>query len=462
MKWPPDWLPDRLAHWRPEPLHIAALGGAAVVILSLVVGLAVASPWSDGDGDEEAVLETFTASPSATPRRSRSPSPSASPAPTVTPTPTPAAQPQTAQPTGAPRTQAPAPPAPARPAARLATLFSWPAGDKRVTDMAMIPGGGDEAFVLTQKDADVWRVSLSGAHPPLHVGDIGSVGGGGNEEGLLSIAFSPNFTSDGRVYVYYTRGSPQPTVLARFQVVSGAVDPGSQVVILEIPDFASNHNGGDIVFGRDGMLYLSTGDGGGGGDPNENGQNTSTLLGKVLRLNVTGQQTYSIPGDNPFVGGGGAPEVWAYGFRNPWRMTMDSATGEMWVGDVGQSAWEEVGRASRGGNHGWDCYEGVAVYESSGCPGSGFVQPRAVYPHSGGRCSVTGGYVYRGSAIPSLQGWYVYGDFCSGEIWAVNPGDGSAPVLLQDTPYSISSFAELPGGELAVLTFDGAVYRLAA
>jgi glucose/arabinose dehydrogenase len=288
------------------------------------------------------------------------------------------------------------------------------------------------------------------------------VGGSGGEEGLLSIAFSPNFTSDGRVYVYYTTGgdSDLPTVLARLQVVNGEVDSGNQTVILEVSDFASNHNGGRIAFGKDGMLYLSTGDGGRGGDPNENGQNLNTLLGKILRLNVTGQHTYAIPEDNPFVGADGLDEIWAYGFRNPWRIGVDSTTGEIWVGDVGQSAWEEVGRVTRGGNHGWDCYEGFAVFEASGCPAGGFVSPRAVYSHAGGRCSVTGGYVYRGSAIPSLYGWYVYADYCSGEIWAVNPAASGEPILLQDTSYSISSFAELPGGEIAVLTFDGAVYKL--
>jgi glucose/arabinose dehydrogenase len=324
----------------------------------------------------------------------------------------------------------------------------------------MIPGGGDEAFAITQQDADIWRVSVSGTHAPVLVGDLSAyVGGGSNEEGLLSLAFSPNFTSDGRLYVYYTRGAPSPTVLARFQVVGGNVDTGNQTVILEVPDFAANHNGGRIVFGKDGMLYLSTGDGGGGGDPNEMGQDINALLGKVLRLNVTGQQTYAFPSDNPFVGANGLDEIWAYGFRNPWRMSMDSATGAFWVGDVGQNNLEEVGPISRAGNHGWDCYEGTAVYESNGCPSGGFVFPRAVYSHAGGRCSVTGGYVYRGSAIPSLHGWYVYGDFCSGEIWALNPAGGDS-VLLQDTSYSISSFAELPGGEIAILTFNGAVYRL--
>jgi glucose/arabinose dehydrogenase len=340
-------------------------------------------------------------------------------------------------------------------------LFSWAGDDPRLIELAMIPGSSDEAFVATQQEATIWKVSISGAHPPILVGDLSAyVGGGGNEEGLLSIAFSPGFASDGRLYVYYTRGAPEPTVLARFQIVGGLIDSANQVVILAVPDFASNHNGGKIVFAKDGMLFLSTGDGGGGGDPNENGQNLNSLLGKVLRLNVGGQQTYAIPSDNPFVGTDGRDEIWAYGFRNPWRISMDSANGDMWVGDVGQNAWEEVGRAARGGNHGWDCYEGFTVFESNGCPASGFVSPRAAYPHTGGRCSVTGGYVYRGSAIQSLLGWYVYGDYCSGEIWAVSASAGGDPVLLQDTSFSVSSFAELPGGEIAVLTFDGAVYKL--
>jgi glucose/arabinose dehydrogenase len=325
----------------------------------------------------------------------------------------------------------------------------------------MFPGSTDEALIATQHEAAIWRVSLSGAHGPVPFGDLRSrIGSFGNEEGLLSVAFSPQFDSDGRVYVYYTGGSPRPTVLSRFQVVNGVMDTGNETIILEVPDFASNHNGGRIVFGNDGYLYLSTGDGGGGGDPQDNGQNTSSLLGKILRLNVTGQQTYSVPPDNPFAGGGGAPEVWAYGFRNPWRFSIDRPTGDVWVGDVGQNAWEEVNRAVRGGNHGWDCYEGNEVFEAAGCPGGGFVSPRAVYPLSGEECAVTGGYVYRGNAIPSLSGWYVYGDFCSGKIWVVNPSDSSPPILLMDTDYMISSFAELPGGELAVLTFNNAIYRL--
>ena len=327
----------------------------------------------------------------------------------------------------------------------------------------MFPGSSDEAIVVTQKDAAIWKVSLSGAFAPVLLADISDrVGTFGNEEGLLSAAFSPQFQSDGRVYVYYTKKSnvPTATVLSRFQFANGVIDTGSEAVILEVPDFAENHNGGRIAFGKDGFLYLSTGDGGGGGDPDENGQNPNTLLGKVLRLNVTGQQAYAVPPDNPFVGADGADEVWAYGFRNPWRMSVDSATGDIWLGDVGQGKWEEVDRVVRGGNHGWDCYEGFAVFESSGCSGDGFVQPRAVYTLAGEECAVSGGFVYRGGAIPSLYGYYVYADFCSGKVWAVNTADGSDPVLLADTTYRISSFAELPGGELAVLTFNRAIYKL--
>jgi glucose/arabinose dehydrogenase len=458
MRWPPSWLPERVQHWRPTPLQLA--GGAAVLGGAFLL-LTIASPWSGGSEEDESVsaTRTATARPSRSPR-TRIPSPT--PTETPTPAPTPASTPvPTAAPTRAP-TNPPAPPPPAGPPrAALAQLFAWSGSDARLTDLAMFPGSSDEALAITQHEARIWSVSLRGAHPPVPFGDIRSrIGSFGNEEGLFSIAFSPAFGSDRSVYVYYSRGAPQPTVLARYQVVNGVMDSANETVVLEVPDFASNHNGGRIVFGNDGYLYLSTGDGGGAGDPNENGQNINTLLGKVLRLNVTGQQTYSIPLDNPFVGAPGADEIWAYGLRNPWRISKDSATGQIWVGDVGQRAWEEVGPVVRGGNHGWDCYEGFAVFESSDCPASGFVQPRAVYAHSSGQCSVTGGYVYRGSAVPSLSGWYIYGDYCSGEIWAVNPSDASPPVRLQDTPYSISSFAEIPGGELAVVTFDGAVFRL--
>ena len=340
-----------------------------------------------------------------------------------------------------------------------------------MVDFAMVPGSTDQAIVVLKDAQQIWRISLSGAFSAALYGDLSSyVGGGGNEEGLLSAAFSPTFGSDGTIYVYYTQGgsSQLPTVLSRFQVSGSTMvtgGPGAETRILEVPDFANNHNGGKIVFGMDGYLYLSTGDGGSFGDPNDNGQNIDSLLGKVLRINVTGVATppyYVIPPDNPFVNTAGRDEIFAYGFRNPWRMSMDSLTGTMWVGDVGQYLWEEVESVAKGGNYGWDCYEGFATYEPLGCAASGYTFPRVAYDHGGGNQAVTGGYVYRGAGMPELYGWYVYADAYSGRVWAVDaaPGATTGAVLLYDSDYFISSFAERADGELLLLTFGNAIYLL--
>ncbi len=408
---------------------------------------------------------------SRTPRTSRTPTPTPTPTPTAsgnaTPTvattfgPTPVFPGRTATPTPTP---APAPtPAPTTTGYRLVPDVVDATFD-RMVDFAIIPGKPDEAVVLLQKAEQIWRVSLSESFTPTLYGDLsGYVGGGGPEEGLLSGTFSPDFQNDGRIYVYYTQGgaSGLPTVLSRFQVSGGVMDTANETRILEVPDFASNHNGGRVLFGPDGYLYLSTGDGGGGGDPQDNGQNINSLLGKVLRLKVTGEGTYSIPDDNPFVGAPGKDEIWAYGLRNPWRYSFDRATDLLWLGDVGQNAWEEVDQIVKGGNYGWDCYEGFEVFPSGSTCVNGCCQlPRAVYGHDEG-CSITGGYVYRGSAMPQLSGRYIYGDYCSGLIWAIDSGNPSPqPVLLMDSDVSISSFAELPSGELLVLTFNNAIYRL--
>ena len=334
----------------------------------------------------------------------------------------------------------------------------------QIVDFAIIPGtNAAEAIVLSQTDERILHVSLTGAFAPIVYGDLsGYVGGGGSEEGLLSAAFSPDFPNDRRIYVYYTQGAPAPTVLSRFNVQGAAIDTGNETRILEVPDFASNHNGGRVLFGPDGYLYLSLGDGGGGGDPQESGQDTDSLRGKMLRLKVTGEDRYSIPPDNPFVGTGGLDEIWAYGLRNPWRYSFDRATGELWVGDVGQGSFEEVDLVVRGGNYGWDCFEGFSTFESNGCPAEGFQFPRAVYgTHDGGSCSITGGYVYRGAALPELVGQYVFADYCSGLIWTLDAANPSAqPVLIIDSEHHISSFAELPDGELLVLTFSNAIFRL--
>jgi glucose/arabinose dehydrogenase len=346
----------------------------------------------------------------------------------------------------------------------------------RMVDFALIPGTTSEAVVVSQLEARVRRVSLTGAFTPDDYGDLSDrVLAVGWEQGLLSLAFSPTFVSDGRVYVFYTSLTCTPPVercarLSRFQVVNNdmVTGTGGETVVLEIDQVlqAGNHNGGRILFGPDGYLYLSIGDGGFGADPLETGQDHTDLLGSVLRIHVTGQTTYAVPSNNPFVGVEGDDRVWAYGLRNPWRYSFDRVSGDLWLGDVGQEGWEEVDKIVSGGNYGWDCWEGNAVYEDIDCssPPTPFLFPRAVYDHSLG-CSVTGGYVYRGTLLPEIYGWYIYGDHCSGIIWAVNPADTSAPVRLVDTDFNIGSFAELSNGELLVLrmfqaTDTPGIYRL--
>jgi glucose/arabinose dehydrogenase len=334
------------------------------------------------------------------------------------------------------------------------------ANGSSVIEFAMIPGRPNEAIVA-QQSGYIYRVALDGTFAPTLWGDVHTKLSCCGEQGLLSVAFSPDFTTSGRVYVYYTPGSPTPTVLARYQATTTDLNEASEEVLLNIEEFASNHNGGHIVFDSAGRLYLSLGDGGGGGDPNEKGQALNTLLGKVLRLDVSGTSGYAIPAGNPFNDGTGPirEEIFAYGFRNPWRMTIDAVSGEIWLGDVGQNAWEEVDKVTVGGNYGWDCYEGNVSYEPAGCPASGFTFPRAVYDHSFGQ-AVTGGAIYRGSDLPELYGWYVYADFYSGRIWAVNPVDSSAAVQLAQVGLNVSSFTVLPNGELAVVSYDAGVYRL--
>ncbi len=290
------------------------------------------------------------------------------------------------------------------------------------------------------------------------------------EEGLLGLAFDPNYESNGYFYVYYTASSPSRSVVSRFSVSSNdsnRADPGGELVILEIDQPYPNHNGGNLAFGPDGYLYIGLGDGGFGGDPQGNGQNRATLLGSILRIDVgtsSSVERYRIPPDNPFEGlDGFRGEIWAYGLRNPWRFSFDSVTGELWAGDVGQEKYEEVDVIERGGNYGWNIVEGLHCYPPSisECQGSGLEVPVVEYSHDEG-CSVTGGYVYRGSRLEDLYGAYIYGDFCSGKIWALR-FDGSEVTwhtLLIDSELNISSFGEDENGELYILSFDRYIYRL--
>jgi glucose/arabinose dehydrogenase len=291
-----------------------------------------------------------------------------------------------------------------------------------------------------------------------------------SEQGLLGLAFAPDFTVSGRLYVNYT-ALDGDTTISRLTAASpaGPVDPDTEEVLLTISQPFSNHNGGDIAFGPDGMLWIATGDGGSGGDPLGSGQDRLSLLGKMLRIDVAPPAGYRIPDDNPFADIDDAlSEIWALGLRNPWRFAFDGLTGDLYIADVGQNAWEEIdveGAADPGGrNYGWNRMEGFSCYPSPPCDPGGLVLPAAVYGHDEG-CSVTGGRVYRGTAEPALYGSYVFVDFCSGRIWALAPG-GPHGWVVADVgrhPGSIAAFGEDEAGELYAVDLQrGQLLRLRA
>ncbi len=325
-----------------------------------------------------------------------------------------------------------------------------------------LPGDQDHALLVTQ-DGVIRRVSLTNpAESSTIFLDIGAriVDNAHAEEGLLGLAFAPDYARSGRFFVHYTT-NPRHNRVSRFTAHGIEADPESERVMLDLPPKGyENHNGGALAFGPDRNLYVGVGDAGGRGDPTGNGQNTNTLFGKVLRIDVSGN-AYRIPADNPFAGGGGLPEIYAYGLRNPWRISFDAKTGQLWAGDAGQNQWEEVDRIVNGGNYGWNTLEGNHCFKpASGCDGSGKFPPRAEYSHEFG-CVVIGGYVYRGKEMPELDGWYVYGDFCSGRVWAVDiASDSGAAIPLADSGAQIASFAQDKAGELYLLSFDNAVYKL--
>jgi len=285
-----------------------------------------------------------------------------------------------------------------------------------------------------------------------------------NEEGLLALAFHPQFASNRTFYVYHSASDPLRNVLVRYRDIAGRADPNSRQVILEIQKPFGNHNGATLAFGPDGYLYVSVGDGGGAGDPQDNAQNLGSLLGKILRIDVaaTGPAgTYGIPLDNPFVGQAGArAEVWAWGLRNVWRMSFDRTTGALWAGDVGQNRWEEIDRIERGANYGWDLREGRHPFEPGTAPVP-LVDPVWEYAHDEG-ASVTGGFVYRGTRHPDLEGGYIYADFISGTIWALRTETAVANRVLVRQPRNIASFGQTAAGELYALAFDGRIYELVA
>ena len=330
--------------------------------------------------------------------------------------------------------------------------------------LALATRPGDSALYVAEKSGAV-VVVRDGEPDPVPILDLTGQVSLGGEQGLLGLTFSPS----GRfIYVNYT-DTLGDTHVTSFAMRDGRADPSSRREILFVDQPFSNHNGGNLVFGPDGYLYVGLGDGGSGGDPSDNGQSLSTLLGKMLRIDPrpNGDRPYAIPPDNPFVDRPDArPEIWAYGLRNPWRYSFDRGTGDLWIGDVGQSAWEEIdvqpADSSGGENYGWNRMEGAHPFEGADAP-DGAVPPVFEYSHDDGGCVVTGGNVYRGDDIPFLQGRYVFADFCIGALETISY-DGEQVtdhIELGLRVSNLSSFGEDGAGELYAMSLDGGLYRLA-
>jgi glucose/arabinose dehydrogenase len=374
---------------------------------------------------------------------------------------------------------------------------------KRTLWMSEAPDGSGRLFIV-QQDGRILivRKGTDGSQPKEFLNIVDRKPFVDNEEGLLSIAFHPGFKTNGQFYIYYNQQNPQAgsmyprrSVISEFKV--SATDPDqanlqSERILLEVPQPFGNHKGGQLSFGPDGYLYIALGDGGSGYDPFGNGQNTATLLAKILRIDVNKRQEikigerrltlpYGIPLDNPFVGEpdmsglGARKEIWAYGLRNVWRYSFDRLTGDLWAGDVGQDLWEEVDLIVKGGNYGWSVRE-ASHYFKPGPVGAQYNEPVMEYPHdpgllpksrfpkhSIGLC-VIGGYVYRGQMYPALQGVYLYGDYNLGTVYGFRYQNGKVTEYgtLLAQPKNISSFAEDADGELYILALDAGVFSVVA
>ncbi|MFL5757573.1 MAG: PQQ-dependent sugar dehydrogenase [Chloroflexota bacterium] len=340
------------------------------------------------------------------------------------------------------------------------------------TKPVLVVGAGDRSgrlFIVEQTGRiRIWKAGQVLAKPFLDISASVSKGG---EQGLLGLAFHPSFATNGKFYVDFTNASGS-TAISEYRVSSTDRDVADQSTgrrIITITQPYANHNGGNIAFGPDRMLYIGMGDGGGAGDPDNRAQSIGSLLGKILRIDVngtSGTKRYRVPSDNPYVGRTGADEIWARGLRNPWRWSFDRATGDLWIGDVGQSRYEEIDRArrtsttlaGRNANYGWRVMEGRHCYNpATGCSTTGKTYPLGEYSHTYG-CAVTGGYVYRGTAYPALAGGYFYGDYCSGRIWSMpanTTANPAAGVQMLDTDMMITSFGQDDAGELYVVDGPG-------
>jgi glucose/arabinose dehydrogenase len=328
-------------------------------------------------------------------------------------------------------------------------------------------GDGSGRIFIVEKPGRIRIVQNDQLLPDAFLDITDRVGSSGSEQGLLGLAFHPQYVSNGWFYVNYTNKQGD-TVIARYQRSpdnANQATPASEETLLAVDQPYQNHNGGGVVFGPDGYLYLSLGDGGSAGDPQGNGQSLSTVLGKLLRIDVNSGTGYAIPADNPFSGQSNRGEIWAYGLRNPWRFSFDRQTGDLYIADVGQNQWEEINfqaaGSAGGSNYGWNYLEGTHPYTGTPPQGWTSVAPVFEYGHDQG-CSVTGGYVYRGPSLPEFNGVYVFGDFCFGTVWGLirTPAGGWQSAILFNNIGRIASFGEDEVGELYLLDLGGTVYRL--
>lgn len=362
-----------------------------------------------------------------------------------------------------------------QPGVRLQRVFDYVEANSTIL-MLQAPQD-DNHWYIVEKAGRVLRVSTDPASTQVDVYlDIAErVDSGPNEAGLLGMAFHPKFAQNGLAFLSYTAEGPSLTSVVTRMLRSDdglSLNANSEEVLLRVNQPYSNHNGGHIAFGPDGYLYIGLGDGGSGGDPQGHGQNLQTLLGSMLRIDVNNSAPagtpngipYAIPSTNPFANGEqGRPEIYAWGLRNPWRWSFDKISGDLWVADVGQNSWEEVSIITAPGNFGWNGKEGTHCYQSRNCNNPDFIDPVLEYSHDDG-CSVTGGYVYRGSALPSLQGTYLFSDYCSGTLWgAKNNGSGIYERFeILETGFNVASFAEGNNGDVYVINLGGEFHKLVA
>lgn len=348
------------------------------------------------------------------------------------------------------------------------TLTSVATGFTSPVDLENAGDGTSRLFVVEQ--GGTIRILQNGTVLPTPFLDITAKVTSGGETGLLGLTFHPGYSQNPLFYLNYTltTGGQLQTVIAEYRASAGnpnVADPNSERILLRVNQPFANHKAGQLAFGADGMLYFGLGDGGSGGDPNGNGQNTQVLLGKMLRIDVdhtsTGKQ-YAIPNDNPFVNGGGLPEIWAYGMRNPWRFSFDPPTGRLFLADVGQDAYEEIDIVTKGNNYGWNVMEGTHCFNpASGCNMTGLTLPIIDYSHSEG-ATVIGGFVYHGALIPALQNAYLFGDFSNGKMWILQQPTTNnwTRTLVLSSGRQISSFGRDEAGELYVVDYTGSVLQV--